>query len=276
MFYQNILLIGILRHLVATRTIEAGEIVLKENPLIFGPEGQNAVCLGCYQKVTKNSPRCQKCGFPVCSKDCADLEMHRTFECEVLMKNGWFKTQSRDYFFESPENFYAMIAVLRTFLLQEKDPDCWALIWSLESHKTKKKSRWFLRYVESLVGLLQRSIGLREEDISTITTIIDIHQTNILSKSEACVLYGLASMPMHDCLFNTGYDISSVEEGFAVTFKATRTIKEGEDITLSYRNSPWLTVLEWQKVVANKCFVVIKFVILLRLIQKVVFKVGNR
>jgi hypothetical protein len=259
MFYQNILLIGIFRHLVASRTIEAGTIILKENPLIFGPQGSKPICLGCCQIVTEKSPRCEKCGFPLCSKACADSEMHKTFECEPLMMIGYFKTLPIDNFFKAPEVYYKIIVLLRTFLLREKDPERWALIWNLESHKTEQEELIF-DPVRCLVKLLQITSGLLEEDIHTITTIMCILNVNqfgcgTIKHKPAGILFGLASMSMHDCLANTSNYISLAEEGFIMSFKALRTIKEGEPITITY-NDPLTTVLERQDAIAGKFFMV--------------------
>jgi hypothetical protein len=256
---------------VASRTIEAGEIILKETPLTFGPEGRTPVCLGCYQIVTRNSPSCEKCGVPVCSQACADSEFHKTFECEVFMKNECFKdSRLKNLLFKSPQLFYAMVMTLRTFLLREKDPERWALIWNLESH-TGEHDQSVLAFVAYVVELLQITIGLLDEDIPTITTIFGIHlvnqwatinvgifknQEDSTSGEPMAVLFALASLPRHDCLNNTSSNIiSSPNEGFVMTFKALRTIKEGEQVTVSYAN-PWSTVLERQLGFAMKKFVV--------------------
>jgi hypothetical protein len=243
---------------VALRTIEAGETILKENPLIFGPQGPMPLCLGCCQTVTKNSPRCEKCGVPVCSKACADSEMHKTFECEALMKSGWLKTPKIESFWKSPNSFNDMILVLRIFLLREKDPDRWAFFWNLESNMTKKQVI-FTNTVD-VVKLLQITIGLLQEDIPTLNMIMGIICINLFADEVIGQLFGLASIPKHDCVANSIYNVSSAEEGWVMTFKALRTIKEGEQITMSYMN-PFKTVLKRQNLLAGKSFVVSIFCI---------------
>lgn len=64
------------RYLVASRDIEPGEIILKENPLIAGPISRKTktldkskYCLGCYQHVN-GLYKCSKCGWPVCNAKC--------------------------------------------------------------------------------------------------------------------------------------------------------------------------------------------------------------
>lgn len=118
---------------MATRTIAAGEIILKEKPLTIAPEGNEPVCLVCYKTVTKDSPscRCKKCGFSVCSKACADSKMHKTLECEAFMKHGFWAS---DIVLTGFGNSGRIISIIRTFLLREKDPDRWSAIWNLESN----------------------------------------------------------------------------------------------------------------------------------------------
>jgi hypothetical protein len=162
---------------VATRTIEAGDIILKENPLTFGPslESETPICLGCCKEVTTKSPRCEKCGFPVCSKVCADSKMHQN-ECKVLMKKGWFKSLPIGEFFKPSETCYPIITPLRTFLLRENDPEVWALILSLMSNMTT--SFQSLEAVTAIISKLRATIDLKEEDIPTITKIVGILNVN--------------------------------------------------------------------------------------------------
>jgi hypothetical protein len=66
--------------------------------------------------------------------------------------------------------------ILRTFLLREKDPDCWASIWKLTSHLSElQKEKDYLSKLASVVSFLKVTIGLKEEDIPTIAKIMGIH-----------------------------------------------------------------------------------------------------
>ena len=60
-------------------------------------------------------------------------------------------------------------------------------------------------------------------------------------------LFALNSMPNHDCLANTTHTFGSSKEDFAMTVKALRDIKAGEDITHSYAE-PMNTVLARQTI----------------------------
>ena len=77
--------------MVATRDIKPGEVIFTEKPLSFGPsENTKPVCIGCYSPtITIDSPRCKRCGFPVCSEKCSQIPEHRDYECSVLQKNNY-------------------------------------------------------------------------------------------------------------------------------------------------------------------------------------------
>lgn len=75
------------RHLVATHDIEQGEILIKEDPLIWGPSQITLpVCLGCGANVNQNnSTSCTKCGWPVCDQECQNSPDH-TPECHYTQQ----------------------------------------------------------------------------------------------------------------------------------------------------------------------------------------------
>lgn len=63
------------RHLVASRPIREGELILQESPLITGPYGvafSFSTCLGCYKNI-QTFYRCSKCGWPVCGIECENV-----------------------------------------------------------------------------------------------------------------------------------------------------------------------------------------------------------
>lgn len=67
------------RHLVATRDIKQGEVVLREAPLLQGPsQVTGPVCLGCLQGISQhNSEPCDKCGWPLCRRaSCREAPQH--------------------------------------------------------------------------------------------------------------------------------------------------------------------------------------------------------
>nr|CAD7257054.1 unnamed protein product [Timema shepardi] len=72
------------RHLVATRDIKEGVVVLKELPLVAGPpQITPPVCLGCYRTLDLfGSRECVTCGWPLCSDKCGESQAHKP-ECHI-------------------------------------------------------------------------------------------------------------------------------------------------------------------------------------------------
>ena len=65
-------------YVVAARNIKAGEVVMREPPLSYGPNDiTKPICLGCCAPVTIKSPTCDICGFPMCSKECINSKVHK-------------------------------------------------------------------------------------------------------------------------------------------------------------------------------------------------------
>lgn len=78
------------RHLIATRDLKLGEVILQEQPLVAGPSQVTPpVCLGCYRLLTEEcATPCPDCGWPVCSVECARASAHRP-ECDITnLKRG--------------------------------------------------------------------------------------------------------------------------------------------------------------------------------------------
>ena len=148
--------------MVAARNIKAGEVVLKEAPLTYGPnEITKPICLGCCAPVTIKSPTCDICGFPMCSKECSNSKIHKEFECEALKKHG-YKVDASTFNFGDVELTYAIISPIRTFMLKEKYPDLWNLAWMQMSHLAKRKElNFWNKETEKILNLLQTMIGLK-------------------------------------------------------------------------------------------------------------------
>jgi hypothetical protein len=72
------------RYYIASRSIKAGEVVLREPPLVQGPcQMTGPVCLGCLKAISyHSSEECPKCGWPLCrDPQCRESE-HHTPECD--------------------------------------------------------------------------------------------------------------------------------------------------------------------------------------------------
>ena len=61
----------------ATKNLNPGDIVYREDPLVVGPNQETGpICLGCMAAVDA-SCLCHGCGYPVCDQECAMEPVHR-------------------------------------------------------------------------------------------------------------------------------------------------------------------------------------------------------
>lgn len=136
----------------AIRSIEPGQIILRENPLIYGPKVISApICLGCNRyvkpqdipvvepsstpmpgnrnrnrkpkvKTQRNYYKCSTCKWPMCSAECEQLPAHLA-ECQLMAEKKF--QCSIDYNAQDEqrkESAYCAILPLRC-LLQKKATD---------------------------------------------------------------------------------------------------------------------------------------------------------
>ena len=82
--------------MVAARDLQPGDIIVREKPVVTGPNLDNAssggsltesVCLGCYALLQqKTFHPCRKCKAPLCSSSCEESTLHKE-ECVILKQN---------------------------------------------------------------------------------------------------------------------------------------------------------------------------------------------
>ena len=71
------------RYLVATRDLKPLEIIIKDDPAVFGPNHDTGpACLECLLPVDGQF-LCEKCSLPLCGPDCVDKPNHKP-ECQVF------------------------------------------------------------------------------------------------------------------------------------------------------------------------------------------------
>ncbi|KAK7084473.1 hypothetical protein SK128_012411 [Halocaridina rubra] len=118
------------RHMVATRDIRAGEIILKEAPLIVGPKQRSVpICLGCHKPVS-GSYACSKCHFPMCAPSCESSKYHKA-ECAMLAgATAKIKIDNM----ESVHPAYECIMPMRCLLTKGTDQKKWEAISNLQDN----------------------------------------------------------------------------------------------------------------------------------------------
>ena len=239
--------------MVAARDIQAGETVMEDLPLTYGPMTSVQVeplCLGCYTCLTRAGPHVTcVCGWPMCSDTCGQQPLHRDLECQL------FCDRNIKIDLDNPDNLiaYNCISPIRALLLRKRDPERFSMIWGLMSHnEARRKEDYWIKKHQPIVKFIRENLGLTEfseDDIDTVLGIFLVNDFEIYSNSSVSSndgvrgLYQIASIPNHDCIANTNHQFASLQDGFRMIVKAARDIKKGEEITHSYveAQEPFLT-----------------------------------
>ena len=66
------------RYMVATRSLKAGDIILREKAAVVGPsmDQSKAICLACAASLARTWHLCSLCQAPLCSKQCEKNPLH--------------------------------------------------------------------------------------------------------------------------------------------------------------------------------------------------------
>ena len=196
------------RHMVAARRIRAGETVMEDTPLTFGPLSSSGgkttddtfyplpmtylsspvspMCVGCYRRLpdpVTSAPRCEACGWPVCRPECALQPAHRDAECALFSERGLRPPVDTFATGGGPELAYQCVSPIRALLLRAADPDKFARVWGLMSHNQARRRQQYwverhaavIRYIRTTLGLTQFS----EEDIDTVLGIFLVNDFEI-------------------------------------------------------------------------------------------------
>lgn len=79
------------RHLLASKDLNPGDVILLESPLVWGPalHTDQRVCIGCGKQCISSSTRCFKCLWPACESNCPSLidKNRHGLECTFLIKS---------------------------------------------------------------------------------------------------------------------------------------------------------------------------------------------
>ncbi|KOC62816.1 Protein msta, isoform B [Habropoda laboriosa] len=119
------------RHLLASRDLNPGDVVVSEMPLVWGPamHTDQRVCVGCGKQCTNSRMLCLNCLWPACDSDCpglTDKSIHGS-ECSLLIKA---KIVSR----------CDVLLVIRMFLLWRNKSKQWKSLEKLQSHEDSRET----------------------------------------------------------------------------------------------------------------------------------------
>ena len=165
--------------MVAARDIQAGETVMEDLPLTYGPMTSVQVeplCLGCYKSLSRDGPRVTcMCGWPMCSDTCTQRPQHRDLECQLFCD----RNIKIDLDLPGNEVAYNCISPLRALLLRKRDPDMFAMIWGLMSHnEARRKEDYWVQKNKPIVKFIRETLGLTEFSEDSCCNCSFIHQYN--------------------------------------------------------------------------------------------------
>lgn len=245
--------------MVASRDIEAGELVFKEEPLAFGPNHTALpCCLDCMKSLGKEDTYvCPECGLPVCEEMCAYGEEHQK-ECQIFSK---VEPRLKVEDFSTPSPIYWCITAIRLLVLRETDPIKYGIVTRMMDHNEEhaaKKSNWKL-YKENVVDFLRERCGLAErfseEEIFHVLGVLDVNSVRVNanipggsnaggSSAGGHALYPMTALMSHSCVANTK---TVLQPDFTCETWTTLPIPKGEEITKQYINPMETTAMRRSK-----------------------------
>ncbi|XP_014230172.1 uncharacterized protein LOC106654698 [Trichogramma pretiosum] len=228
------------RHYVATRRIERGEIVIREDePLLQGPPLETeSICLECGDRLSSGDEGdfrpCDKCGWPLCSQ----CESHTKPECEFTQKyhkNGRVQTKPVP---KMAHPAYRCVTVIRALMLRETEPRVSEKFMRLSGDcraSDKDDHLTVARFVKTFFSKYEESV----EEIAKVSAIIQInaHELPICEPAQIAV-YDLASYLEHSCQANCS-KIFTDQGGLLI--RASDTIEPGEHLSICYTDPLWST-----------------------------------
>lgn len=264
------------RHLIATRDLAAGDLILCENPLVYGPrphivEEGPVPCIGCFRLImAEQSPRCDGCGWPVCHTSCEGLKdpNNHGLECLILgLRTEGVINRFHDFYRQDT------LLALRCLLLQKKGTKKWEQLMEMESHMEARgedteiyklieerlikyfKENFFER-LQDMERLADQSLlpEISPEIVHKICGIIDVNALEINQDGEVSALYPTAYLLEHSCICNTYHVFGEPTQNYKITLKAAVRIKKGEHISTMYTHALWGTQARREHLMESKYF----------------------
>lgn len=247
------------RHLIATRAIRAGEIVLRERAIVRGPAQHTApVCVGCLhaltpEQLTDPACACTRCGWPVCSAACQEAADHRA-ECALTVARG--SRVSLQHYFQ-PHPTYQCVTALRSLLLEQHDAERWARLQQLSSHCEQRRGteQWqqdrdgVARFIPRFFHCADR---WTEEEMLRVAGIVQINGHEVpLTDPPHVAIYHMASLVEHSCRPNLTKSFTGAGE---LLFWAVGPIAAGEHLSICYSDVLWGTANRQHHLEQTKMF----------------------
>ncbi|PSN56125.1 hypothetical protein C0J52_10642, partial [Blattella germanica] len=230
------------RHLIATRDLKVGEVILHELPLVSGPpQITPPVCLGCYNLLKEQTAiPCPDCGWPMCSMECARNPAHRP-ECDITKYRKGSQIAVRN--FEQPHPLYQCITTLRCLNFRNSNPVVWDKLNALQSHcEERRKTPQYEQERVTVAQFIRKFFKMEEfteEEIMHICGVIQVNGHEVpLTEPTYVAVYEEASFLEHNCRPNCTK--SFTEEG-GLKIRIMEPVLKGQHLSISYTDVLWGT-----------------------------------
>lgn len=238
------------RYYVASRRLKAGQEVLEDQPLAFGPLAYSSpVCLGCHSPVPEELPRCPGCWWPLCSLECATSSLHQQ-ECPVLAKDTERVHVPKDY---EETSRYDAIMIMRVLLLRSFNPEGWATVLGMEHHKERRTKETNLE-LEVIVHFIRDVLGLdyTEDELGQVWGAIATNAMQIVSPAGVPLraLHPRVRLFNHSCIPNL--QLSFTDEGVMIV-RTGSPMEAGDPMYVTYTGTT-MPLWERQEVLKENYF----------------------
>ncbi|KAF4518908.1 hypothetical protein B566_EDAN006746 [Ephemera danica] len=238
------------RYLVATRDINAGEVIIREVPIIEAPaQFTPPVCVICYESLTPDNARaCDRCGWPSCN-DCwiqLSKEPHAYAECTITSEAG---RKVNINVFDQHHPSYQSLGVLRCLQLRDYNPQAWKALMALQTHCEKRQTTTgyasdrstVCNFVLNYMKLSER--GFTENDILKVCGALQINGQEVPSTNPPhMALYSDTSFLQHCCIPNCSrHFVHTARGNYILEIRALRAIPQGQNLSICYTDPLWTT-----------------------------------
>ncbi|XP_049816759.1 SET domain-containing protein SmydA-8-like isoform X1 [Schistocerca nitens] len=241
------------RGLVAARALSAGELVLRDPPLVLAPRAASApLCLRCHRRATPDRLRqCARCHMPVCCDAAGDgQEDHHAGECALLAEWGVRPPAEGGW----PRPVVRACAAVRCLALPASDQRLLATLQAHQHPRYRHETELLSRLCGGRVAperLRAAGRAARVLDTNAFETPLDGSRRPEALSGRLRGLYPLAAMMNHACSPNTthGYDAQH-----AMVVRAAVDVAPGQELTTSYAPLMWGTAARRAHLLDTKGF----------------------